>query len=94
MDLCLDAFGGTTVARIAEYGAQGVANSADRQLIPEELPSRAGDDDSLGVGVLVGALGEDQQRIAKGQSPESRSRATVGDDGVATWQQHTLRVYW
>jgi hypothetical protein len=58
MDLGLDALGCASVGLIVEQRKNRVPNGRRRQLVPEKLPAGAGGDDSIGVGVLVGALRE------------------------------------
>ena len=68
-DFGLDTLSGALVAHVIEDCAQGVSNGLDRQFVFEELSPRAGGDDALGVGVLVGSLWKDQEGKAEARAP-------------------------
>jgi hypothetical protein len=56
------ALGCASVALVVEQSKHRVSNRGGRQLVLEKLAARSGGDDSIRVGVLVGALWEYQQR--------------------------------
>ena len=68
-----------------------LSDGRNRHLVPPELAACASRNHAVRVGVLVGSLGDDEERQAEGERPEGRARTSVGDDRVAPPQHDGLR---
>jgi len=78
-------------SRVAEQRVDGARGRGVRGLRRCEAQSGAGGGDALCVQVLVGALGQHEQREPVSESSEHRPRAAMGDHGIAARKQLGLR---
>ena len=86
-DLGGDPFGGAAVLGVIEQRADRLSDRRNRHLIPPELAACASRNHVVRVGVLVGSLGDHEERQTVGERTERRSCPSVGDGRVATPEQ-------
>ena len=72
-DLGCDSFGGAAVLGVIEQRADRLSDRRNRHLIAQELAAGTSRNHPVRVGVLVGSLGDDEERQTVGERAERRA---------------------